>query len=109
MPHLRQPKKPKLDYHRAFKYHEAMTRPNFEFAPQDEIDKLSIFVGDIIRALSSVMDAPPAMYVSDESKIGDFCLEPEELEKLSKKLGVPMKDEDLIIDVAQRMRKIRKP
>lgn len=96
-----------LDYLPPFKYYGAMPRPNFEFAPQDEIESLSLWIGEIIEALSQVMEVPPAMFVSDESHIGDFNLNDTEREKLQKILGVETNDADLVTDVAKRIKKHR--
>jgi len=84
-----------------------MPRPNFEFAPQDDIETLTIWVGEILEALSKVMEAPRAMFISDESHVGDFCLNDAEREKLQKLLGVEVNDEDLIADLARRIKKQR--
>lgn len=96
-----------LDYLPPFNYYEAMPRPNFERAPQDDIESLSLWVGEIMEALSKVMESPRGMFISDESHVGDFSLGEAEREKLQKLLGVEVNDEDLIADLARRLKKHR--
>lgn len=42
-------------------------------------------------------------FVSDMSSLGDFGLENAEIEKLGKELGLELKQQDLLMDIAMRM------
>ena len=71
------------------------------FASQTKISKLgpyTQFVTDVIAKMTHI-----DCWISDESMLGDFPVEGK-MRKLRKKLGVPIKSSDLIVDVAQRVK-----
>jgi len=43
------------------------------------------------------------VYVSDESTLGDFYLSEDELKEMSDKFGFSVTDDDLIVDIAEKM------
>lgn len=76
-----------------------MKKKKIEFASDERIGYLQTWVDQIMGAI-----CPEYLFISDESGIGDFDVEDEDLPRLSKELGVPVKLGDLIVDVAQRMK-----
>jgi len=71
----------------------------FEFAPQDEVGFMQDDIDKILRALGF---EPNECLVSDESRIGDFPAD--SYRGLEEKLRVPVAVNDLLVDVARRMR-----
>ncbi len=80
----------------------------FELAPQDKVDDLQLYVDQVLKALGH-----PDALATDESYISDFLPfigsmgRKEAFEKFSKKmkkLGIEVKFEDSIIEVAERLR-----
>jgi hypothetical protein len=81
----------------------------FELASQKETKKLDEYVDKVVHAL--IKDSA---LVTDESYVSDFltifCDEPEkskrranELKRASKKLGIEIVSDELVIDVAKRL------
>jgi hypothetical protein len=66
-------------------------------APQTQVKALKPWIRDVLEALGH-----PDAFISDESCVSDFGLEPKEITKISKKLGVEFKG--YIIDVAMKLR-----
>jgi hypothetical protein len=69
------------------------------FAPQDKIRDLRPWVQEVLKAIGY-----PTAWVSNESCIGDFGPDEEELAKIGEALGFPVKGRDYIVDVAQRLK-----
>lgn len=59
-------------------------------------------VGEQINKILEAIDIPCAM-VTDESQLYDFPVEEEECKEISEKLGVEVKLDDRIVDIAERM------
>lgn len=76
-----------------------MKKKKIEFASDKRISYLQTWVDQIMEAI-----CPEYLFISDESSIGDFDVEEEDLPRLRKELGVDVKRTDLIVDVAQRMK-----
>ena len=74
-----------------------------EFAPQEGLEYLSMFTERVLDALKEATGIRP-FFTSDESSIGDFELEEKDLKKMSELLGVLVKSDDLLIDIAKRMK-----
>lgn len=69
-------------------------------APQDKIKKLHYWIGQVLYALGH-----SEAYVTDESMVWDFIMKDKERAKeISDQLGIPIKSNDLIYEVAERLR-----
>jgi hypothetical protein len=66
------------------------------FAPQDKIRELRPWVQSVLEAIGH-----PEAWVSDQSSVGDFCLDDDELAEVSEILGVPVEHKSYIHDLAQ--------
>ena len=76
----------------------------FKFAPDTELGYLSLFKDRILDALEEVSGIRP-FFVSDMTSMGDFGeVGKKELAEMSDILGVPVKEDDLLIDIAKRMK-----
>lgn len=84
-----------------------MEPKRYEFASQKEIGYLTLWVDEIMAAMCEITDEPLSFFVSDLSMIGDFPLEGEEFAKLGKDLGIEVKPEDFVVDLAKRLKKVR--
>ena len=76
-----------------------MKKKKIELASDERIGYLQTWVDQVMEAV-----CPEYIFISDESSIGDFPPEDEDLPRISKELGVDVKLTDLIVDVAQRMK-----
>lgn len=76
-----------------------MEKKKIEFAGASRISYLEPWVDQIMSVI-----CPEYLLISDLSAIGDFEVEEEEMPRLAKEFGVPVKPQDLIVDVAQRMK-----
>lgn len=76
-----------------------MKKKKIEFASDKRISYLQTWVDQVMEVV-----CPEYLFISDESSIGDFPLDEEDLPRLRKELGVDVKLTDLIVDVAQRMK-----
>jgi hypothetical protein len=74
----------------------------FRLAPQDGVNCFPDEVDEIMKML----EIEP-LFISDESAVYDFYLEDEIVEKASKSLGIPINENDLIVDIARRLFKHR--
>jgi hypothetical protein len=81
-----------------------MSKKKIEFSPDDRIGYLQIWVDQVMEAICRVSGIPDYVYISDESVVDHFPVEKKDLAVLEKDLGVPVKLNDLIVDVAQRMK-----
>jgi len=70
-----------------------------------EIEYLSIWIDEILEALKRV-SRTEVIFISDLSYVGEV-LEDDEVEAISRELGVPVDPHDLFIDVAKRLKKAR--
>jgi hypothetical protein len=70
-----------------------------EFAPQDRVEALDAYIDKFLQAIEI-----PQAWVSDESCVGDFPLEEEDMAELEATLGVEVKLRDYVVDVAERMK-----
>ncbi len=75
----------------------------FEIASQEEIEYNSYFVERIMDAIETVLGISGA-FITDESEIGHFPIEDGDLEKLSEELGIPVKDDDRIVELAKKLK-----
>lgn len=76
-------------------------------APSDEIKEAGSTVDRLLEMLASFMgweDGGEHVFVSDESTLGDFCLDDDDLEKLSIQVGFKVGPGDYVYDIANRMR-----
>ena len=84
--------------------------PTFEMADTSNVDELEVYVEQVVKALGC-----KGALVSDESYVSDFltifCDEPErskiritELRKASRRLKIDISEDELIIDVAKRLK-----
>ena len=64
------------------------------------IDKLLLMIGEYMGWEGDTSH----VFVSDESRIGDFSLENYELEELSTKLGFKVNQKDFIYEIALKMK-----
>ncbi len=69
------------------------------FAPQDKLRPLQPWLTKIREALHI-----KSWWISNESTIGDFNLDDEDLQCLREQLGVPIEHKHYLVDVAQRMK-----
>lgn len=74
----------------------------FEFAPQDKIDKLGPWVDMVLEAIGH-----PVAWVSDESMVGDFGLDDGEIADAGIALGFGIKNTDYIYDLAECLRDLK--
>lgn len=81
-----------------------MKNKKIEFAPDDRIGYLQVWVDQAMEVICRLSGIPGYVFISDESSVLDFPLEEKDLSRLSKELGVEVKRDDLIVDVAQRMK-----
>lgn len=72
---------------------------DLEFAPDDRVGFLQSWIDQIMRVV-----CPEYLYISDLSMIGDFEVDEEDMPMLQAELGVPVKLDDLVVDVAQRLK-----
>lgn len=71
------------------------------FAPTNQVALLHPWIARIMEAMGI-----EKYFVSDESTIGDFHLDREELQQLKTNLGVVIKKKDYIVEVAKRLQAI---
>ena len=69
-----------------------------KLAPTKKVDKFS---GAIDRILKMVKF--PEALVTDLSRFGDFALDEKAYRSISKKLGIEIKEDTLLVDVASKM------
>jgi hypothetical protein len=69
------------------------------FAPQDKIRDLRPWVEQVLKAIGH-----PEAWVSNQSCVGDFGPDDEEMAQIQEALGIPVKGGDYIVDVAQRLK-----
>ena len=72
-------------------------------ANNNKIKKYDFELIRILAALDGIEEGWGGSLLTDESMIADFCLSDTEIKNLSKKLAVPITEEDLFVDVAERM------
>ena len=78
----------------------------FKFAPDTELGYLSLFKDRILDALEEVSGIRP-FFISDMSSLGDFEeVGQKERAEMSELLGVSVKKDDLLIDIAKRMKNV---
>jgi hypothetical protein len=74
----------------------------FESAPRDRMEGLCIELAAILVAIGH-----PEAYITDESSLGDFALEPLEYALAEEELGIQFKsDHELLVDIAERLKTI---
>lgn len=74
-----------------------------QIASNNKIKKYDFEVIRILAALDGIEEGWGGSLLTDESMIADFCLSDTEIKNLSKKLRVPITEDDLFVDVAARM------
>jgi hypothetical protein len=74
-----------------------------EIASNNKIKKYDFEVIRILSALDGIEEGWGGSLLTDESMVADFCLTATEIKNLSKKLAVPITEDDLFVDVAARM------
>ena len=74
------------------------TKKKIVMASQDR----TVLVGEQIDKILEAIDISCAM-ITDESRLYDFPVEEEECKEISEKVGVEVKFNDLIVDIAERM------
>lgn len=79
----------------------------YEFASTTEIDYYKVWVDEIVRAMCDVTGEPEPLFISDLSIIGDMPPEEPELKKMSEILGIKINANDLVLDLAKRLKKSR--
>jgi len=83
-----------------------MKRKKIVFAPTTEVEYLHIWVDEICDAMQDLCECGAPIFISDLSMIGDMA-EDEEIKAVGERLGIPVKYDDLIIDVAKKLKKAR--
>lgn len=78
-----------------------------KFASQEELGYYETWVAEIIQVMCDVTGEPKPIFISDESMIGDMPPEDEDLKKMADILGIEIDGEDLIVDLAKRLKKSR--
>jgi len=74
-----------------------------EIASNNKIKKYDFEVIRILSALDGIEEGWGGSLLTDESMVADFCLTATEIKNLSKKLRVSITEDDLFVDVAERM------
>ena len=72
---------------------------NIVFASQENIKSLTQWVRVVLTAIGY-----PTAFVTDLSKVGDFCLEDDELQEVSEKLGFSVSHNDFVVDLARKLK-----
>ena len=70
------------------------------FAPQDKIRSLQPWLDEIRKALHI-----KSWWISNESTIGDFGLNDEDLRRICDELRIEVNHKDYLVDVAERLKK----
>jgi hypothetical protein len=84
-----------------------MAKRKVEFASQEEIGYLSLWVDEIVSTVCRITGNRPPIFLSDLSTIGDFPLEERDFKALSEDLGVEARPADTFVDLAKRLKKAR--
>ena len=89
-----------------------------EMAPRHGLDEFPEITARVIAAIEELYDTGP-IWISDESRIWDFEDADREMTgagrgvhtipELSRRLGVPIKNDDLIVDVVRRINECEHP
>ena len=74
-------------------------KPTIVWASQIKVDELAEEIYLLLQKIGH-----PETWVTDESMIGDFCLDTEELVMLSASVGFEIKHDDYLVDIAYRMK-----
>lgn len=75
------------------------TRPRgFELAEQDNVERLNVAVGRVLRAMGFEIEK---VLVTDESMIADFAISDEDVVRVSETLGVKVSPSDFVWQVAE--------
>lgn len=85
----------------AWRLRKKLKEAEVVFATQDEVEFVR---GEIDRIVEAMGHDPGGCFISDESSIGDFLLDADELARLEIELAVKVEEKDLLIEVARRMR-----
>jgi DnaJ-class molecular chaperone len=67
------------------------------------LEYLSDYTDRILEALEEVTGIN-TVFATDETAMSDFFIEEDDLKKISEILGVEVKDNDLLFDIAKRMK-----
>lgn len=76
-----------------------------QFASTESVEYLSTFTDMVMEEIYRIAEIGSA-WISDESCVGDFISEDQELSDLSISLGVSIQYNDTIVDVAKRLRDV---
>jgi hypothetical protein len=67
---------------------------------EDNVDRLLLAIGEYMGWKGDISH----VYVTSLSSISDFGLEPDDITKLSEKLGLAISESDYLTDIAQKMK-----
>ena len=68
----------------------------------DELDRVIMAIAKIV-APDDPEDWASCCYVTDESRIRDFCIDDKDIQELSKELGIEVSYNMLIVDVISKL------
>lgn len=88
---------------------EKISTSRIVMAPTDQLDDLSVEVGEIMKALKQF--GMGSAWVSDETCFSDFAIDADEYPDLSKALGIDLdpafEDDWWLVKVAARMHRLK--
>lgn len=74
-------------------------KPTIVWASQAKVDELAEEIYLLLQKIGH-----PEAWVTDESMVGDFYLDDDELVMLSASVGFEIKHDDYLVDIAYKMR-----
>tara|TARA_E500000081_G_C5922569_1_gene257044 strand:+ start:65 stop:325 length:261 start_codon:yes stop_codon:yes gene_type:complete len=77
---------------------------NFELDEDDKIDEYASEVNMILTVLGEIDEDLASSVLTNSSKFEDFDLTDEELDEVISGIGISVKSENKIVDIAKKMR-----